>query len=138
MKKTSIKFEMSPEDELQEDLLEVNHGFYTKKITCSNYGIKFPVPVEIVVDLDLKSGDTCYFCKYSEGFYISFKHKPQGSADKNIKSRKLCKAGDYDTLYVRIPAGIAHSLHPNPTSVSLVQVKGFQNYEWQINFLFTD
>ena len=60
---------MDMEDELQHELLEVDKGFYTKKITSSNYGLKFPIPIEIVCALKLQVGDTCYFCKYSEGYY---------------------------------------------------------------------
>lgn len=126
---------MDMEDELQHELLEVDKGFYTKKITSSNYGLKFPIPIEIVCALKLQVGDTCYFCKYSEGYYISFKYKPTGVLLRNIKSRKITKAGEYDTLYVRIPASMLHRMKDTPSSVSLVQVKGFQEHEWQINFL---
>lgn len=135
IKKAQIRFDMENISDISEELVEINNDFYTKKTSCVCGSLRFPIPTPIKVELNLKAGDTCFFCQYSEGFYISFKHKPEAATKAQIRSRKLAAAGQYDTLYVCIPPMIKNLHKETITNIHLIRTKGFQPYEWQIKFL---
>lgn len=137
-KKTRINFDMDDMSDITDQLVEINKDFYTKKTSKCCGSLRFPVPTPIKLELGLKAGDICYFCQYSEGFYISFKHKPEAATKAQIRSRKLAAAGSNNTLYVCIPPMIKNLYDKEITNVSLIRTKGFQSYEWQIQFLFID
>lgn len=138
-RKAKISFDMEDIADISSELIEVNNNVYTRK-TSNRLGssLRFPIPTPIKIELELKAGDICFFCQYSEGFYISFKHKPKAATKAQIRSRKLAVAGKYDTLYVCIPPFIKNLYKETIQAIQLVKPKGFQNYEWQILFLFTD
>ena len=137
-KKAKIRFDMDEISDISEELVEINNDFYTKKTSNMCGSLRFPIPTPIKVELDLKAGDTCFFCQYSEGFYISFKHKPEAATKAQVRSRKLAAAGQYETLYVCIPPMIKNLYKETITNVQLIRTKGFQPHEWQIKFLFIE
>jgi hypothetical protein len=136
--KATIRFDTEEISDISEQLIEVKNDFYTKK-TCNSCGsLRFPIPTPLKVELDLKAGDICYFCQYSEGFYLSFKHRPETATKAQVRSRKLASAGMYNTLYLAIPPMIKNLYRETITNVKLIRTKGFQPYEWQIQFLSTE
>ena len=137
-KPNKIKFNMEDDEtEFNEQVLYVNKAFYTKK-TCKVSGsLRFPIPTDIVTDLNLTSSDLCYFVEYSEGYYIAFKTEPEGVLKKKIRHRRLAKAGMYNTLFVCIPHFIKNNYKSEITYIQLIRPKGFKENEWQIQF-FTD
>lgn len=137
-KKTQICFDMEDLADISNDLVQVNHAFYTKKTSNVCGSLRFPIPAPIRYNLNLKAGDTCFFCQYSEGFYISFNIRPVAATKAQIRARKLASAGAYNTLYVCIPPFIKNLYNETITGVQLINSKGFKNYEWQIRFLFSD
>ena len=137
-KKATIRFDTDDISEISNQLIEVFNNFYTKRTSSVCGSLRFPIPTPIKAELDLKAGDTCFFCQYSEGFYISFKNKPEAATKAQIKARKLAAAGMYETLYVAIPPMIKNLYQETIKGVKLIRTKGFQPYEWQIQFLFTD
>lgn len=137
-KPNKISFEMSEISDISNNLVIVNRDFYTRQVTKHQSSIRFPIPKELVYNLDLKAGDKCYFIRYSEGFLISFKVKPEDFTKKQVRERKLIKAGAYDTLYLVIPPFIKNLYLKPITNVQLAHTKGFREYEWQFAPLFTD
>ena len=136
--KATIRFDVDDIEDISNQLIEVNHDFYTNH-TCQMSGcLRFPIPTPIRVELDLHPGDVCYYCKYSEGMYISFKHKPAAATKSQVKTRKLAAAGMYDTLYLAIPPMVKNLYREPITSIKLIRTKGFQPYEWHIQFLSSD
>lgn len=138
MKKATIRFDMDDIEDISDQLIEVKHDFYTKRTTSSCGSLRFPIPTTLKLELDLKAGDSCFFCQYSEGFYISFKHRPEAATKAQIRSRKLAAAGASNTLYLAIPPMIKNQYRELIQGVKLIRTKGFQPYEWQIQFLFTE
>lgn len=137
-KKATIRFDTDDISDISDQIIEVQNDFYTKK-TCNSCGsLRFPIPAPIKAELNLKAGDICYFCIYSEGFYISFNNKPESATKAQIKSRRLASAGAYGTLYVAIPPMIKNLYQTPITNIKLIRTKGFQPYEWQIQFLSID
>lgn len=137
-KKAKIKFNFDDVADISDELIEVKNDFYTKKTVSMSGSLRFPIPTPIKTELDLKAGDTCFFCQYSEGFYISFNHKPEAATKAQVRARKLAVAGMYETLYVAIPPMIKNLYQKPITNVKLIRTKGFKEYEWQIQFLFID
>lgn len=137
-KKTAIRFDMDELADISNELVEINNDFYTKNTSMTCGSLRFPIPTPIKLELNLKAGDTCFFCQYSEGFYISFKHKPDAATKAQVRSRKLAAAGQYNTLYVCIPPMIKNLYQKTITGVKLIRTKGFKMHEWQIQFLFID
>lgn len=137
-RKAKISFDMEDISDISEQLIEINHDFYTKK--CSNVcgSLRFPIPTPIKLELNLKAGDTCFFCQYSEGYYISFNHRPAAATKAQVRERKLAAAGQYGTLYVCIPPMIKNLYQETIKGIKLYRIKGFQPYEWQLQFLFTE
>ena len=124
-------------EEITNQVILVNNRFYTKK-TCNVSGsLRFPIPIEIKTELDLKSGDICYFVEYEAGYYIVFNEIPEGALKKKTRSRKLAKAGMYETLFVCIPHFIKNTFENKITHIQLIHPSGFKRNEWQIRF-FTD
>lgn len=138
MKKATIRFDIDDIEDISDQLIEIKHDFYTKRTTQSCGSLRFPIPTPIKLELDLKAGDTCFFCQYSEGFYISFKHQPAAATKTQMRSRKLAAAGAYNTLYLAIPPMIKNLYQEVIKGIKLIRTKGFQPYEWQIQFLFTE
>ena len=138
IKKAKIRFDMDDLADISDQIIEINKDFYTKKTSTVCGSLRFPIPTPIKVELNLKAGDTCFFCQYSEGYYISFKHRPEAATKAQIRSRKLAAAGMYNTLYLCIPPFIKNQYREPITGVKLIRTKGFQTYEWQIQFLFTE
>ena len=137
-RKSKIIFDMDDLSDISDDIIVVNKDFYTKRTTARAGSLRFAIPMPIKAELELNVSDLCYFCQYSEGFYISFKHKPEAATKAQVRSRKLAAAGDYGTLYVCIPQFIKN-LHREPiTSVQLIRTEGFEPHEWQIKFLSID
>lgn len=121
-------------DEITEHVVIVNNNFYTKK-TCYVAGsLRFPIPSQIKAQLNLNSGDNCYFVEYSQGFYIAFNIKPEDVLKRKIRSRKLIKAGACDTLFVCIPHFIKNQFNKEITGIQLIHLPGFKENEWQIRF----
>ena len=137
-KATGIRFDMDDLADISEELVSVNKDFYTKRTSLVCGSLRFPIPTPIKLELNLQPSDMCYFCQYSEGFYLSFKIKPESATKAQIRSRKLAPAGQYNTLYVCIPPMIKNQYQKTITSVQLIRTKGFQPHEWQLKFLFTD
>ena len=137
-KKATICFDMDDLSDISDQIIEVKNDFYTKKTSAVCGSLRFPVPTPIKVELDLKAGDTCFFCQYSEGFYLSFKVKPEAATKTQMRSRKLAAAGEYTTLYLAIPPMVKKLYQETITGVKLIRTKGFQPHEWQIQFLFTE
>lgn len=137
-KKATIRFDTDEISDISEQIIEVNNDFYTKRTNNMAGSLRFPIPAPIKAELNLKAGDICYFCIYSEGFYISFNHKPEAATKAQIKARKLAAAGMYDTLYLAIPPMIKNLYQKPIQNVKLIRTKGFKPYEWQIQFLFID
>ena len=137
-KKSKIIFDMDDLSDISSSIVVVNKDFYTKKTSIVSGSLRFAIPVPIKSELDLQASDLCYFCQYSEGFYISFKVKPETATKAQVRSRKLAVAGDYGTLYVCIPPFIKN-LYKEPIKyIQLIRTEGFQPYEWHIKFLTTD
>lgn len=137
-KPTKIQFDMENVSDITDKIVEINQDFYTKKTSQVCGSLRFPIPIPIKYELKLKAGDTCFFCKYSEGYYISFNNLPDAAVATQTRARKLAQAGAYNTLYVCIPPFIKN-LHEKPiTNVQLIRTKGFQKHEWQIRFLSLD
>ena len=132
-----IKFDMDSTADISDELIEINHDFYTKPVRPSVSGsFRFPIPTPIKAELDLKPGMLCYFVQYSEGFYISFGVKPNCS-EKQMKFRKISYAGCQQTLFLLIPQFIQRQF-PEMKFVQLIRTPGFQPYEWQIQFHSTE
>lgn len=136
-KKASIRFDMEDTEDISNQLIEVQNDYYIKPTSYKQGSLRFPIPKPIAIDLQLKTGDTCFFCQYSEGFYISFKHKPIAATKQQIRARNISTAGR-NTLYVNIPPMIKKLYQKTITNVKLIHTKGFQPYEWQLQFLFTE
>jgi bifunctional DNA-binding transcriptional regulator/antitoxin component of YhaV-PrlF toxin-antitoxin module len=131
-----ISFDMDTfETDIVNELLPVQNNFYTKRVSRIARTMRFPIPTLICEELNLNAGDICYFIRYSEGYYIAFITRPDGVNDKNIRSRKLIKAGMYNTLFVAIPQFIQQDFKEPIQSVQLIRPKGFKLHEWQIRFL---
>ena len=138
MKKIPINFDMETASDISDMLIEIDKDFYTKKTSKVRGSLRFPIPTPIKLELQLKAGDSCFFCTYSEGFYISFKIKPEAATKAQLKERKISEAGMYKTIYVCIPPMIKNLYQKEIKSVKLIRTKGFQPYEWQLQFLFSD
>lgn len=137
-KKAQICFDMDDISDISDQLIEVKQDFYTKKTTYQSGSLRFSIPTPIIIELDLKAGDTCFFCQYSEGFFLSFKHRPEAATKAQVRSRKLAKAGMYGSLYLAIPPMIKNQYRETIKGIKLIRTKGFQPYEWQVQFLFTE
>lgn len=138
MKKAGrIQFDMEEISDITNELVEVNNNCYTKPTSMHQSSLRFPIPTPIKLDLELKAGDSCYFVRYSEGYYLSFKVKPDTS-EHLMKERKVQSAGKYNTLYLVIPPFIKNLYKKPITNVQLIKTKGFKEYEWQIQFLSSD
>ena len=137
-KRIGIRFDMEEMSEISNELVEINRDYYTKKTTYGQGSLKFPIPREIQVELNLNPGDICYFCLYSEGFYLSFKEKPITATKNMCRSRKLASAGMNNTLYLCIPPMIKNLYQEEIKSVVLMRTAGFKAHEWQLQFLFTE
>lgn len=137
-KKATIRFDTDDIDDISDQIIEVKNDFYTKQTSTVCGSLRFPIPTPIKTELELKAGDPCFFCQYSEGFYISFKHMPVSATKAQMRSRKLAAAGKYNTLYLAIPPMIKNLYRETITGVKLIRTKGFKEYEWQIQFLFTE
>ena len=136
MKKAGkIRFDMDEVSDISNELVEVNKDCYTRQTSTHQNSLRFPIPIPIKLELDLKAGDKCYFVKYSEGYYLSFKVKPNSTTKDLMRERKISSAGQYDTLYLIIPPFIKKLFREPITNVQLIRTKGFQPYEWQIQFL---
>ena len=92
-KKTAIRFDIDELSDISDEIIEINNDFYTKRTSNTCGSLRFPIPTPIKLELNLKAGDTCFFCQYSEGFYISFKIKPEAATKAQVRSRKLAAAG---------------------------------------------
>lgn len=137
-KKKRIRFDMESISDITNELVEVKQDFYVRKTNVKNGSVRFPIPTPIKLELDLKAGDTCFFCHYSEGVYLSFKQVPEYATKKQYRSRKLATAGQHDTLFVCIPPMFKQLYQEHITGVQFIRTAGFQEYEWQLQFLFTD
>lgn len=132
-----IRFDMDSTADISDELVEINHDFYTKPVRPNSYGsLRFPIPKPLEAELELKAGTPCYFVRYSEGFYISFGVKPNCPKTR-MKYRKISYAGCQQTLFLLIPQFIQH-LFPNMKFVQLIRVPNWQPYEWQIQFHSTE
>ena len=139
MKKAGkIRFDMDELSDISNEIIEVNKDCYTKQTSIHQGSLRFPIPIPIKLELDLKAGDKVYFVKYSEGYYLSFKVKPDSTTKDLMRERTLASAGQYDTLYLVIPPFIKKLFRTPITNVQLIRTKGFQSYEWQIQFLSID
>lgn len=141
MKKASkIRFDMSDDidNELLDELIIIDKNCYTRKTHSTRGSLRFAVPNEIVCNLGLKAGIPCFFCKYSEGFYLSFGVRPEAATKAQIKERNLVAQGQAHTLYLVIPPFIKNLYREPIKAVQLMQIKGFQPHEWSIQFLTTD
>ena len=131
-----ISFDMDTfETDLIDELLPVQNNFYTKKVSRIARTMRFPIPTAICEELNLNVSDICYFIKYSEGYYIAFNTRPEDVLERNIRSRKLIKAGMYNTLFVAIPQFIQQDFKNAIQTVQLIRPKGFKQNEWQIRFI---
>ena len=70
---SKIRFDLEEMSEITDELVEIDNNIYTKRTCHMSGSLRFPIPRPIVAELDLKAGDTCFYCQYSEGFYLSFK-----------------------------------------------------------------
>lgn len=132
-----IRFDMDSTADISDELVEVNHDFYTRPVRPNSYGsLRFPIPTEIKAELNLKPGIPCYFVQYSEGFYISFGVKPD-CPETRMKYRKIYYAGQQQTLFLLIPQFIQHKF-PNTKFVQLIKPPSWKPYEWQIQFHSTE
>lgn len=141
MKKASkIRFDMSDDidNELLNELVIIDKNCYTRKTNSTRGSLRFAIPHTIIDNLNLKAGDSCFFCKYSEGFYISFRVRPDAATKAQIKQRNLVAQGQANTIYLVIPPFIKNLYKEPIKAVQLMQIKGFQPYEWSIQFLTTD
>lgn len=141
MKKASkIRFDMSDDidNELLNELVIIDKNCYTRKTNSTRGSLRFAIPHTIIDNLNLKAGDPCFFCKYSEGFYISFRVRPDAATKAQIKQRNLVAQGQASTIYLVIPPFIKNLYKEPIKAVQLMQIKGFQPYEWSIQFLTTD
>ena len=136
-KAAKIRFDMDGMEEISDKLIEVKEDFYTKHTSIVCGSLRFPIPRQIVLDLGLKAGDTCYFCEYSEGYYLSFRIRPEAATKAQLKSRKLAMAGANHTLFVAIPPMIKKLYREQITSIKLTRPVGYPKHEWQIQFLTT-
>lgn len=131
-----ISFDMDTfETDLVNELLPVQNNFYTKKVSRIARTMRFPIPTSICEELNLNVSDICYFIKYTEGYYIAFNTRPNDVLERNIRSRKLIKAGMYNTLFVAIPQFIQQDFTKAIQYVQLIHPKGFKQNEWQIRFI---
>ena len=137
-KKAQICFDMDDISDISDQLIEVKQDFYTKKTTYQSGSLRFSIPTPIIIELDLKAGDTCFFCQYSEGFFLSFKHRPEAATKAQVRSSKLAKAVMYSSLYLAIPPMVKIQYRETIKGIKLIRTKGFQPYEWQVQFLFTE
>lgn len=132
-----IRFDMDSTADISDELIEINHDFYTKPVRPNINGtLRFPIPTEIKIELEIEPGTPCYFVQYSEGYYISFGVKPDCS-EKQMRCRHVQYAGRNKTLFLLIPQFIQHKI-PNIKFVQLIRTPGFQAYEWQIQFHSTE
>ncbi len=136
-KAAKIRFDMEGMEDISDELIEVKEAFYTRRTSIVCGSLRFPIPRPVIVDLELTAGDICYFCEYSEGYYLSFKIKPEAATKAQVKSRKLATAGANNTLFVAIPPMIKKLYREPITNVKLIQPIGYPKYEWQIQFLTT-
>ena len=137
-KRGRIRFEMEELSEITDNLVIINRDFYTIPINKHQSSKRFAIPKDLVNSLQLKAGDACYYIKYEDGFYISFKTQPTGIPIKQIKKRNLVRAGEYNTLYLVVPVTVIRKTYPEMTHVQIIHIKGFQEYEWQFKPLFID
>jgi hypothetical protein len=137
-KKARIAFDMEEIADISNELRVINKDYYNRRTNKLKGMVRFPIPTPIKAELDLKAGDTCFFCQYSEGFYISFNHQPAYATKAQFRSRKLIPAGEHQTLFVAIPPFIKNLYQEEITGIELIRTKGYQPYEWHIRFLFTD
>lgn len=136
-RKAKINFDMEDISDISKELVKVENNFYTKHTINMCGSLRFAIPTPLREKLELHAGDICYFCQYSEGYYISFKKKPEAPTKAQVKPRKLAVGGS-NTLYLAIPPMIKNQ-HLYPIEyVKLVNPRGFQEYEWQIQFLSID
>ena len=132
-----IKFDMDSTADISDELIEINHDFYTKPVRPNSYGsFRFPIPAPIKAELNLKPGMSCYFVKYSQGYYISFGVEPICSK-YNVRQRKLSYAGSNETLFLLIPQFIQQKF-PEMKFVQLIRTPDWKPYEWQIQFHSTE
>jgi hypothetical protein len=141
MKKAGkIRFDMSDDIDsiLSDELVIIDKNCYTRTTNATRGSLRFAVPRQIIDNLDLQAGDPCFFCRYSEGFYLSFKIQPEAATKAQIKQRNLVAQGQANTIYLVIPPFIKNLYNAPITAVQLMQIKGFQPHEWSIRFLTTD
>lgn len=132
-----IRFDMDSTADISDELVEVNHDFYTRPVRPNvNGSFRFPIPNQIKADLELKPGMLCYFVKYSQGYYISFGVEPICTKN-NVRHRRLSYAGQYETLYLLIPQFIQQKF-PDTKFVQLIKPPSWKPYEWQIQFHSTE
>ena len=136
-KKKTIAFEMEQEADISNQIVVVNSNSYVRYIRTIANVKRFAIPMNIKRDLDLQAGDTVYFVKTPEGFYLSFNILPN-AAPKNYKFRKLISAGAAETLYVAIPQFVTHYIKQEINYVHLVQPETWSKHEWQIQFRFSE
>lgn len=137
-RKATIRFDTDEIEDISDELIEVDKRFFTKQIQHKEHSLRFSIPTQIKLELDLHAHDICYFCEYSDGFYLSFKHKPVAATKNQIRSRKLSAAGAYNTLYLIIPPMIKKLYREPLKFVKLIQPKGYPEYEWLIQFHSTE
>jgi hypothetical protein len=135
---SKIRFDLDELSEITDELVEIDNNIYTKRTCHMSGSLRFPIPRPIVAELDLKAGDTCFYCQYSEGFYLSFKHEPDTATASQKKARKLASAGEYGTLYLGIPPMIKNLYNKEITNIQLCRPKGYRPHEWQLQFLFIE
>lgn len=139
-KQGRIRFDMDDMSEITDELIEVKENFYTMPTTSACGSLRFAIPRPIKLELDLKAGDTCYFCQFADRVFLYFGdgHCPLTAIQKQTKYRKLAGCGAGQTLYLAIPPMFKNQYHKPINGISLSRMKGYKPYEWQIQFLFTD
>lgn len=135
---THIHFNMEDIDDISNELVNVQNNFYTRPVRVVRNSIHFSIPQQIINNLDLKAKDSCFFYFTIDGNYLSFKQYPTGIAPKFIRERKITLIGNNGTLYLIIPRFFTRLYNKPIKNVKLINAKGMQPHEWQIQFLFTD
>ena len=134
--KARITFEMEETPEIAEQLVELQE-LYTKTTAFVSGSVRFPIPVEIAIRLNLKPGDTCFFYKSPEGDFLSFKEAPAEDIAL-FKTRKISTAGQSGTLWLCIPPYIQKLHRDIKYIIQLLQPEGFKEHEWKILLHTTD